>query len=879
MGGRGRGRGRGRGGRTNTSNDEASNTATIKELNQAAKDIQKMLGDLSLSPGSSSHKPRGGKSGGSRGSNSMMDLSMGGGGYDNRGSGRGRGRGRGQGQGGIQQQPARGGGRGRNNFQPNQQNYNPGYQRDAPNCNSFHPRSFDPQMGGYAPPPSYDETMRYNPSSPPEPLFKRPSIPPKYGEKYPDYPPRSGCQGSSIPELVKTMTLFKGQWATSDMLCKQLQWDEEKLSRVVYSRQDIFASMRQRDGMTVELVPNVKLCSNHVSEGGCVDRTSCSFLHFCSKYLTGYCDSHPCPYGHKFDTNHNTAILSKLYLDFLSHRELFDIIKKIVKGNEPPNICGYYNTKDGCRKNDGCRFLHICKDHVISGGNCPNGKCPYNHRTDTKQCKGFLLHHGMSINESPRDILLNLRSSLQNLNKPLPQDGTHNYCSSSNEKQGKFKQDKDNNREKQPRSATVRSTDINGDVEIPEICVYSVNDRCTNEKKGCKYLHAKSLFHWQCEKKKKWYNLRIYQSKCIETAYREVAKEGVTIPPLDARKIESHNQKILDLLGTNSWKADFQRMNMRNPSGSELKIRRISTASSVVSSLPQATVYNWYFGDENDSWIPYGQVDSLGKQQYVCNITSADIEKQFLKDSTQPMIISNAQYNYQLDFQQMTQTNLTTHKMRKVRRRPAMLSYQKTGMDRNDDKLPKHWRPMQADQTHVLIELDKGTQEYQDVVGRVRLTLPRVTIFSVKRLQNQYLWRLMQYKKADLLRSYSNYQLNVQKLFHGTNLSLIDGICKENIDGRKCLNKMQIYGKGTYFSNSAATAQSHCSSDGNGSFLLLAEVIIGEVTSGHSNLSRPPPNPVTGALFDTTVDNITTPTIFVKYEKEEYYPEYVVEVY
>lgn len=48
MGGRGRGQGRGRGGRPNSSNDDASNAATIRELTQATKDIQKVLGDCEL---------------------------------------------------------------------------------------------------------------------------------------------------------------------------------------------------------------------------------------------------------------------------------------------------------------------------------------------------------------------------------------------------------------------------------------------------------------------------------------------------------------------------------------------------------------------------------------------------------------------------------------------------------------------------------------------------------------------------------------------------------------------------------------------------------------------------------------------------------------
>lgn len=81
------------------------------------------------------------------------------------------------------------------------------------------------------------------------------------------------------------------------------------------------------------------------------------------------------------------------------------------------------------------------------------------------------------------------------------------------------------------------------------------------------------------------------------------------------------------------------------------------------------------------------------------------------------------------------------------------------------------------------------------------------------------------------------------------------------------------------FCFSAATARGHCSLGYDGRyFLVLAEVIVGEVTTGHSSLSRPPLNTTTGLLYDTTVDNIDAPTIFVKYEKEEYYPEYVVEL-
>lgn len=78
---------------------------------------------------------------------------------------------------------------------------------------------------------------------------------------------------------------------------------------------------------------------------------------------------------------------------------------------------------------------------------------------------------------------------------------------------------------------------------------------------------------------------------------------------------------------------------------------------------------------------------------------------------------------------------------------------------------------------------------------------------------------------------------------------------------------------------SCAIARTYCTPDAQGHiFLIQAEVIIGYVTKGTKSLNRPPPNPSTGLLFDTTVDDITAPTLFVKYEKEEYYPEYIIDI-
>lgn len=59
---------------------------------------------------------------------------------------------------------------------------------------------------------------------------------------------------------------------------------------------------------------------------------------------------------------------------------------------------------------------------------------------------------------------------------------------------------------------------------------------------------------------------------------------------------------------------------------------------------------------------------------------------------------------------------------------------------------------------------------------------------------------------------------------------------------------------------------------------MVAEVIIGQIAKGDPSMKRPPKNPTTGELYDTTVDNVNSPKVFVKYDKQEYCPFYIIEL-
>lgn len=59
--------------------------------------------------------------------------------------------------------------------------------------------------------------------------------------------------------------------------------------------------------------------------------------------------------------------------------------------------------------------------------------------------------------------------------------------------------------------------------------------------------------------------------------------------------------------------------------------------------------------------------------------------------------------------------------------------------------------------------------------------------------------------------------------------------------------------------------------------MIVARVLVGRYTLGQPNFSRPPPISEDGVeLFDSCVNSMDRPTIFVLFEKNYFYPEYII---
>ena len=132
--------------------------------------------------------------------------------------------------------------------------------------------------------------------------------------------------------------------------------------------------------------------------------------------------------------------------------------------------------------------------------------------------------------------------------------------------------------------------------------------------------------------------------------------------------------------------------------------------------------------------------------------------------------------------------------------------------------------------------------------------------------------------KAQLL---NRQQVNEKQLFHGTSPENVEAICEKNFDPRlHNKNKILRLGQGTYFAVNALSSHSYAKKDSDlFQYMFLAKVLVGCFTKGHPSYQRPPEKDFANVdthLYDSCVDSISNPTIFVVFDRNHFYPEYII---
>lgn len=198
--------------------------------------------------------------------------------------------------------------------------------------------------------------------------------------------------------------------------------------------------------------------------------------------------------------------------------------------------------------------------------------------------------------------------------------------------------------------------------------------------------------------------------------------------------------------------------------------------------------------------------------------------------------------------------------------------------------LPTYWilQPKDSqdlEKTVHLVELDRAsrTQEYKNVQDRFRKTSPN-QIVKIERVQNPALFGMYMIRKQKMDKAKGSNEL---WLFHGTAGNNCKLINHAGFNRSFCGKNATMYGNGVYFAEDASySAQSKYSpADASGQrYMYLSRVLVGEFTLGKQGLLTPPaknPNDLTDT-YDSVVNKIPNPKIFVVFYDWQCYPEYLI---
>ncbi|XP_018424918.1 PREDICTED: poly [ADP-ribose] polymerase 12-like [Nanorana parkeri] len=173
----------------------------------------------------------------------------------------------------------------------------------------------------------------------------------------------------------------------------------------------------------------------------------------------------------------------------------------------------------------------------------------------------------------------------------------------------------------------------------------------------------------------------------------------------------------------------------------------------------------------------------------------------------------------------------------------------------------------------------ENSGEFSNIVKMFNKTVSGHVVKKLWRVQNPSLWQIYQWQKDQMKKKNSGIEVDERQLFHGTDNANIDAICRDNFDWRICGTNGTVYGQGSYFARDASYSHNYTSKNNSvvARTMFVARVLVGDFVVGDSSMRRPPLKRNGTQIYDSCVDNIRDPSIFVVFEKLQIYPEYILE--
>lgn len=208
---------------------------------------------------------------------------------------------------------------------------------------------------------------------------------------------------------------------------------------------------------------------------------------------------------------------------------------------------------------------------------------------------------------------------------------------------------------------------------------------------------------------------------------------------------------------------------------------------------------------------------------------------------------------------------------------------QKSGAERTFVvSLPSYWTEMPPAVIFQQVEIKLSDPEY---VAAARLFTVKGTLHHIYRIQNPTLFTQFTAEKLKMHQVYANHEwnsrllpLNERLLYHGTKRENVKDINMNGFD--RSYANAAVYGFGSYFardmSYSAEIRFSPPDTAGH-KYVYVARVLVGMYCTANTESMDRPPKQSNGLSFDSVVDSLYDPSVFVIFRDTRAYPEYLYE--
>lgn len=212
-----------------------------------------------------------------------------------------------------------------------------------------------------------------------------------------------------------------------------------------------------------------------------------------------------------------------------------------------------------------------------------------------------------------------------------------------------------------------------------------------------------------------------------------------------------------------------------------------------------------------------------------------------------------------------------------------VIARQQPNLNPVQSSYPPEWEPQKCD--FELLSVHHGSSEWQSVEELMKLTLAKIRIFQLQRIQHRQLWDKYTLEMKHMSERNSG-SVNEKKLFHGTRNTdpnvIIKGV--RGIDFRYSSRDYQLrWGTGAYFAVNASYSNNYSYTDRCSG---LKQLLLVKVLTGRSydygkrkdpELTKPPSLSHGSHLLYDTVKGFTNGSyVYVVYDHDRAYPAYLI---